>query len=77
LFSKISINGFKFLFENSYIFKLKPGQYVYREGQPANTRIYFILYGGLVMQSSEKGLFGSLMSVGHTLSEEVVFGFPN
>ena len=77
LFQRISANGFKYLVENSYIYKLKPGQYVYKEGHPANTKIYFILYGSLVMQSSEGGPFGSRMCVGHTISEEVIFGFPN
>lgn len=34
--------------ENSYIFKLKPGEFIYRQGATAATNIYFILYGGFV-----------------------------
>lgn len=61
--------------ENSYIFKLKPGEFIYRQGATAATNIYFILYGGFVCKTSEAGTFGSIMCVGHTLGEEVIFGF--
>ena len=32
LFSKLSLRSFQFLMEHSYIYKLKPGQFIYREG---------------------------------------------
>ena len=35
--------------------------------------VYFILYGSFSFETEETGKFGSLMCVGHTLGEEIVF----
>jgi hypothetical protein len=67
------MNGFKYMVENSYIFKLKAGQSIYREGAAAAPNIYFILYGSFSCQAREGGSFGSIMCVGHTLGEEIMF----
>ena len=48
LFSKLSINGFKFIVENSYLFKVKAGQYIYKQGMPVAPNLYFILFGSFV-----------------------------
>ena len=45
LFSKLSLRAFQFLMESSYIYKLKAGQFIYREGVAAAQNIYFIMHG--------------------------------
>ena len=45
LFQKLSLRAFQFLMEHSYMYKLKSGQFIYREGIPAAQNIYFIMYG--------------------------------
>jgi len=45
IFHLLTINAFKYLFENAVLFKLKPGQNVYKEYQPAKAHFYFVLYG--------------------------------
>jgi len=74
LFSKLSITGFKFLMENSSLFKLKPGQFIYRQGIVSAPNLYFIMYGSFTCQNSDVGGFGSIMCIGHTLGEEILFG---
>lgn len=43
LLSKLTVPGYKYLIEHSYLFKMNEGQYVYKEGQQYGTNIYFIL----------------------------------
>ena len=45
LFGKLSLKAFQFLMENSYMYKLKSGQFIYREGIAAAANLYFIMYG--------------------------------
>ena len=45
IFHLITINAFKYLFENGVLLKVKPNQSVYKEYQPARANIYFVLYG--------------------------------
>lgn len=45
IFHLITINAFKYLFENGVLLKTKPNQSVYKEYQPARANIYFVLYG--------------------------------
>jgi hypothetical protein len=45
IFHLLTINAFKYLFENGTLFKVKPGQCIYKEYQPAKAHIYFVLYG--------------------------------
>ena len=45
LFSKMSLKAFQFLMDNSYMYKLKTGQFIYREGIQAAQNIYVIMYG--------------------------------
>jgi hypothetical protein len=74
LFSKLTMLGFKFIMDNCLLYKLKPGQYIYRENLPVGPNIYFIMYGQLICHSVDGGYFGSIMCVGHTLGEEVLLG---
>ena len=62
--------------DNSYMYKLRAGQFIYREGVRATPNIYLIMYGQFQCQrgTDESGLFGALMCIGHTLGEEVIFG---
>ena len=55
------------------MFRLKPGQYVYRQGISASPKLYFIMYGSLVLHTAKHGQFGSIMCIGHTLGEESLF----
>lgn len=59
--------------ENSFIYKLKQGQFIYRESIAAAQNIYIIMYGQFESQSTVSGPFGPAMCVGHTLGEEVIF----
>ena len=45
LFSKMSLKAFQFLMDNSYMYKLKTGQFIYREGVQAAQHLYIIMYG--------------------------------
>ena len=45
LFSKLSLRAFQFLMENAFIYKLKAGQFIYREGIAAAQNLYIIMYG--------------------------------
>ena len=55
LFSKLSINAFKYMMENSFMFKLKAGQYVYRQGIAAAPNLYFIVYGNYMCYTARSG----------------------
>ena len=68
------MNGFKYIIENAYLFKLSPGQFIYHESQPVASYLYFIIHGSFIFESKETGNFGSIMCIGHTLGEEVLFG---
>ena len=45
LFAKLSIPAFKYLMENSFLYKLRKGQYIYRESVKPAPNLYFIMYG--------------------------------
>mmetsp|Transcript_37451 Transcript_37451/g.36024 ORF Transcript_37451/g.36024 Transcript_37451/m.36024 type:complete len:90 (-) Transcript_37451:174-443(-) len=47
IFKYVSLNAFRFLIENSFLFKVQEGQYVYKEQQRPSSNTYFILYGGV------------------------------
>jgi hypothetical protein len=59
--------------ENSFMFKLEPKQFIYREGAPAAQNLYFILYGNFICYSQSRGHFGAIMAIGHTLGEEILY----
>ena len=73
LFSRLSTNGYKYIVVNAFIFKLQPGQFIYKEQSQAAPNLYFILYGAFQCKSQYTGSFGSIMCVGHTLGEESLF----
>ena len=74
LFAKMSVPAFKFIMENSFLYKLRAGQYIYRETLKPAPNLYFIMYGQFQCMKTRKGPFGALMCVGHTLGEEILFG---
>lgn len=45
LFAKLSTPAFKFLMEHSFLYKLRAGQYIYRESVRPAPNLYFIMYG--------------------------------
>lgn len=45
IFHLLTINAFKYLFENGILFRVKPNQNIYKEYQPAKAHVYFVLYG--------------------------------
>jgi len=45
IFHLLTINAFKYLFENGMLLKVKNGQCVYKEYQPAKAHLYFVIYG--------------------------------
>ena len=73
LFSRLSLKAFQYLMDNSLMYKLKSGQFIYREGVAAAAHIYIIMYGQFQCHSTTCESFGALMCVGHTLGEEVIF----
>ncbi len=73
LFKNISSNGFKYLMENSFIFKMQPGQFIYRQDAEVTPNIFFILFGSFACSKQQIGDFGSIMCVGHTFGEEILF----
>jgi hypothetical protein len=75
LFRRISINAFNFIIENSFLFKLRPGQGAYKQGLRAMTNIYFILYGkfALIDDNSNNKNSSKILSIGDTIGEEIIF----
>ena len=59
--------------ENSFIFKMKPGQFVYKQDAEVTPNIFFVLFGSFVCSKQQIGDFGSIMCVGHTFGEEILF----
>ena len=45
IFHLLTIAAFKYIMDNGFLFKLKHGQTVYKQGQAARANIYFVLYG--------------------------------
>jgi len=41
----ITINAFKYLFENGKLLRPKAGQQIYQEYQPAKAHFYIVMYG--------------------------------
>lgn len=74
IFHLLTINAFKYLFENAVLFKLKPGQNVYKEYQPAKAHFYFVLYGQLQFKNTKCGQFGEQIGLGWTIGEEILYG---
>ena len=74
LFAKLSTPAFKFIMENSLLYKLRAGQFIYRESVRPAPNLYFIMYGSFQCRKTATGPFGALMCVGHTLGEEILFG---
>lgn len=74
IFHLLTINAFKYLFENGILLKIKPNNYVYREYQPAKANIYFVLYGQMELKSSKVGRFGEVIGLGWTIGEEILYG---
>lgn len=74
IFHLLTINAFKYLFENGILFKVKPGQSVYKEYQPAKAHVYFILYGQMDFKNTKVGKFGEIIGLGWTIGEEILYG---
>jgi len=74
IFHLVTINAFKYLFENGVLFKVKPNQCVYKEYQPARANIYFVLYGQMELRNSKVGRFGDIIGLGWTIGEEILYG---
>ena len=74
IFHLLTINAFKYLFENGTLFKVKPGQCIYKEYQPAKAHIYFVLYGQMDFRNSKVGKFGEIIGLGWTVGEEILYG---
>ena len=74
IFHLLTINAFKYLFENANLFRLKPNQCVYKEYQPAKAHVYFVLYGQMEFRNSKVGRFGEIISLGWTVGEEILYG---
>ena len=74
IFHLITINAFKYLFENGVLFKVKPNQCVYKEYQPARANIYFVLYGQMELRNTKVGRFGEVIGLGWTIGEEILYG---
>lgn len=73
LLSRLTFKAFQFIMDNSFFFKLKTGQRIYREGAEVTQNIYVIMYGLFKSESAENGQFGALMHAGHTFGEEALF----
>lgn len=77
IFHLLTINAFKYLFENGQLLKVKPGQCVYRQYQPAKAHLYFVIYGQLEFSSQRAGSFGDIISLGWTIGEEILYSEDN
>lgn len=79
IFQLITHSAFKFMMESSQLFKLKPGQTVYKESQPARANLYFVLYGQVEATSVKlKGArLGEVMGIGWILGEEILYSEDN
>lgn len=74
IFRLISINGFKYIIDRAFLFKLKPGQTAYKEDKKAMMNIYFVLYGEFDYQSGIAEVnFGEQVSIGWTIGEDILF----
>ena len=69
----LSINAFKYLFESGMLLKVKPGQCVYKEYQPAKAHVYFVIYGQMEFKNSQIGKFGEILGLGWTIGEEILY----
>jgi hypothetical protein len=74
IFHLLTINAFKYLFENGILFKVKPGQCIYKEYQPAKAHIYFVLFGQMDFKNTKVGKFGEIIGLGWTIGEEILYG---
>lgn len=73
IFQSISITAFKYLIENSFLFKINNDQHVYKDNFKAVNNIYFILYGDIRFEKEEVGSVGETLGIGQTVGEEVLF----
>lgn len=73
IFHLLTINAFKYLFENGVLLKVKNGQCVYKEYQPAKAHIYFVIYGQMEFKNSKVGKFGEILGLGWTIGEEILY----
>jgi len=73
IFHLLTINAFKYLFENGTLLKVKNGQSVYKEYQPAKAHVYFVIYGQLEFKHSKVGRFGEILGLGWTIGEEILY----
>ena len=73
IFHLLTINAFKYIFENGTILKARQGQCVYKEHQPAKAHLYFVLYGQFEYRSNKAGKFGEILGLGWTIGEEILY----
>jgi len=69
----ITINAFKYLFENGKLLRPKAGQQIYQEYQPAKAHFYIVMYGQIEFKNSKVGKFGDVMGLGWTIGEEILY----
>lgn len=53
IFHMMTNSAFKFIMEQSVLFKVKPGQTIYKEFALAKPNVYLVLYGELELSSSK------------------------
>ena len=78
IFTRLSRNAFKFLFEKGMIFTVEAGKYVYKKQRTSKNNIYFVLSGELEYQlpPPDSGRFGERVSIGFSVGEEMLFENP-
>ena len=67
------MNGFKYMVDRASLLKLTPGQHIYHQYQPTTYSLYLIVHGSFIFTTQQAGNFGSIMCIGHTLGEEIMF----
>lgn len=73
IFKHLSINAFKYLVENSFLFKLANNQHIYKDKFRSTKNVYFILYGDARFEKPGMGAVGETLTIGSTIGEEVLF----
>jgi hypothetical protein len=73
IFHLLTINAFKYLFDNGTLLRPKPGQMIYKEYSQAKSNIYIVVYGSIRLKTSKVGKFGDVLGLGWTIGEEILY----
>lgn len=78
VFTRLSRNAFKHLFDKGMIFTVEADKYVYQKKRVNKNNLYFVLSGELeyVLPPPDSGRFGERVGVGFSVGEEVLFENP-